>query len=68
MWSPLVAFAAGLGPWLVLVAVGLFLTWTVLVVREFTRGQVARSGRPYTVRLWGFSITVGHAPGGEEEP
>jgi hypothetical protein len=71
MWSPLVVFAAGLGPWLVLAGVGLFLAWTVLVVREFTRGQLVRSGRPFTVRLWGFSIAVGRAagePGPGEEP
>lgn len=65
MWFALDAFAAGLGPWVVLVAVGLFLTWTVVLVREFTRGQLVRSERPFTVRLWGLTIEVGRI--GEED-
>lgn len=52
------AFAAGPGPWSA-VAFGLFLVWTVVVVREFTRGQLVRSGRPFTVRLGKLSFEVG---------
>jgi hypothetical protein len=54
MWSQAGAFAAGLGPWVVL-----FLGWTVVVVREFTRGPLVRSGRAFTVRFGMFSLEVG---------
>lgn len=46
------------GPWSV-VAFGLFLVWSLAVVREFTRGQLVRSGRSFTVRLGRFSLDVG---------
>ncbi|MBB4911243.1 hypothetical protein H4W32_007224 [Actinophytocola algeriensis] len=48
------------GSWPSVIGFGLFLAWTVVVVREFTRGQLIRSGRPFTVRLGRFSLEVGH--------
>lgn len=53
------AFVAGFGPWPAVVVVGLVLVWSVVVVREFTRGQLMVSGRPFTVRLGPLSIEVG---------
>lgn len=53
--------AGTVGPWFALLALVLFLVWRVVLIREFTRGDLARSGRPFTVRLWGLSIEVGAA-------
>lgn len=41
---------------------------TVVVVREFTRGQLIDSGRPFTVRLWVLSIDVGRPADERGEP
>ncbi|MFC4854021.1 hypothetical protein [Actinophytocola glycyrrhizae] len=61
------AFAMVLGPWVAVAGLGLFLTWIVIVVREFTRGHLARSGRPFTARLWGITIEVGAGDPGRTE-
>jgi hypothetical protein len=65
MWSQLGELAANVGPWFALVGLTLFFAWTVILVREFTRGHLARSDRPFTVKLWGLSIVVGS--GGTDE-
>jgi hypothetical protein len=68
MWSQLGEVAGTFGPWCALVGFALFLGWTVLLVREFTRGHLARSGRPFTVKLWGLSIHVGSVTTSEPPP
>jgi hypothetical protein len=41
-------------PWPAVVGFGLFLVWSVVVVRE-----LVRSGRPFTVRAGRLSLEVG---------